>query len=89
MPALLYSWKPGEGNPGWKRGGRAAVPMYGSFWVQGYGDFCLCSSQSASIGWLEMALLLAVGEVDLLLSGEPLRSLFRTHSSVNVLEEDD
>ena len=58
--------------------------MYGSFWVQGYGDFCLCSSQSASIGWLEMALLLAVGEVDLLLSGEPLRSLFRTHPSVNM-----
>ena len=60
VPVLLYPWKPGEANPGWKRGRRVAVCMSGSFWVQGYGDFCPCSSRSASIGWPETALLLAV-----------------------------
>ena len=61
-----------------------AVSVYGSFWVQAYRDFCPPSSCSVSIGWPETALLLAVGEVDLLLSGVPLRSLFRTHPSVNM-----
>ena len=84
VPVLPYPWKPGDANPGWRRGGTVAVSVYGSFWVQAYGDFCPPSSCSASIGWPETALLLAVGEVDLLLSGEPLRSLFRTHPSVNM-----
>ena len=84
VPVLSYPWKPGEANAGWRRGGTVAVSVYGSFWVQAYGDFCPRSSWSASIGWPETALLLAVGEVDLLLSGEPLRSLFRTHPSVNM-----
>lgn len=84
VPVLPYPWKPGDANPGWRRRGTVAVSVYGSFWVQAYGDFCPPSSCSASVGWPETALLLAVGEVDLLLSGEPLRSLFRTHPSVNM-----
>ena len=83
VPVFLYPWKPGEANPGWKRGRRVAVRVSGSFWVQGYGDFCPCSFRSASIGWPDGS---AVGscEVDLLLFGEPLRSLFRTHPSANM-----
>ena len=48
------------------------------------GCFCVWILLGPGLGWPETALLLAVGEVDLLLSGEPLRSLFRTHPSVNM-----
>lgn len=77
---------PREANPEWKSRRERGWPFMRTdpSSVPGYWDFCPRLSWSTSAGPPEMALSLALVRWTLLLSGEPLRSLFRTNPSVNM-----